>query len=232
MKQNIQSGIEVRSNQGLDKTLFKIFSGSEAPEVVIETGTYLGTGTTRLLIDAIEKSSKESSVLFYTIESNKERYKAAAKNLPHSWVQQFHALSINPQDCVEWIKTDPYIANHSDYPDLLIDDVTDPVKHYTSDFDPEVLGFILDENMLSSLIENFSTENIFFCLDSCGGIGYLEFKTVNSLMDDRGFYLFVDGVNHLKHVRSAEEIQANTDGRWAIEYQDDQVMVAKRLPKV
>jgi len=232
MKQNPVNQIEVKANPALESQLIQIFSNKDAPEVIIETGTYLGTGTTQILIDAVVKTHKENSILFYTIESSQEWFKQASKNLSkYPWVQLFHGLSINKDECIQWIESDPYLLEHEKYPDLFVDDTTDPVKYYKSEFRPDMLGYIMDDNMLKSLTENFSTENIFFCLDSCGGTGYLEFQTVNSLMGDRGYYLFMDdAIDHVKHIRSAEVIRANEDGRWVVEYIDDRVMVAKKLP--
>jgi hypothetical protein len=129
------------------------------------------------------------------------------------------------------IKGDPWLWDHERYPDLFIDDIKDPVNYYISEFRSELLGYLLNENMLHELITNFSTEDIFFCLDSCGGTGFLEFLTVDSLMGNRGFYVFMDdAIDHVKHFRSAREIRANHDNRWVIEYEDDRVMVAKKLP--
>ncbi len=68
---------------------------------------------------------------------------------------------------------------------------------------------LIIENLLEELINKYENANLFVILDSAGGVGYMEFQKVMSLLGKKSFYLMLDDTHHLKHFRSLRDIQQN-----------------------
>jgi len=58
------------------------------------------------------------------------------------------------------------------------------------------------ERLLELLLEKHRQDRPLICLDSAGGIGWLEFQEVLRLQAGYPFLLFLDDINHVKHYRS------------------------------
>ena len=58
------------------------------------------------------------------------------------------------------------------------------------------------EGILAVLLERYKRDRPLICLDSAGGIGWLEFQEVLRLQEGHPFLLFLDDINHVKHYRS------------------------------
>lgn len=233
MRLNTDS-IEVEFNQDLHKWLVKLFkySGKKKPRIesVIEVGTYLGTGTTKLIADAIIEAKRQNSILFYTIEVDYEKYKIAKRNLEkYSFIQSLHGLSLRLQECLDFISNDEAILHHENYPTLIIDSPT-PEFFYRNEvycsFTNPVKKPI--EGILYDLIPQQKENNPLVVLDGCGGCGKLDFDKICQLMGNNHYYLFCDDRNHLKNFRTYEYVKKYSD-QWKILFETDRIFLVEYL---
>lgn len=192
------------------------------PEVAIETGTFLGTGSTRFLSELFLKHSIE---IFYTCEANWNYYIQAIKNLEkYPFTKALWGLTLKKHEARSFIENDPVLTEHELYPDVFIDDIGDPKQFYLNECDgylnTERVGGIkgwLDrifkyskwsgQGLLVKLLEKNINKRLFVILDSAGGVGFLEFQKVLDTLGNRQFLLLLDDTHHLKHFRSLEFIK-------------------------
>jgi len=204
--------------------LRNLFS-SEKITYLIESGTFLGTGSTRTIAEAFPEDKKP--ICFYTFEVRYQFYKKAKANLePYDFVKPIWGLSVNRQDAIAFVKQDTVIANHEQYPDVFIDDVENPVNFYLRECEGKMRttrqaiksflfnirpkkGEELQQNLLNILLEKHKKDKPMVILDSAGGTGYLEFLTLMKHMKNENFFLLLDDIHHLKHFRSFREVQEN-----------------------
>jgi hypothetical protein len=193
---------------------------------IVESGTYMGTGSTRTISDILAKNKKKVTK-FYTIEVDNTFYRKAKKNLKkYPFVEPIWGLSVDPEEAIRFVNTDDAISNHEKYPDVFIDTLINPVEFYTNEIKgqlsrtgikPGLLDKIFKKKTLSK--EKFQT-NVFkellpkiknskpiILLDSAGGIGLLEFNTVLEYMGNNEFIIILDDIHHLKHFRSLAYIE-------------------------
>lgn len=159
-------------------------------EDIVETGTNTGVGSTRVLAD--------TGLDINTIECNPVFHAEAAKNLkPYSNVVCNLGLSLKKDEMIDFLKTDKY-----DYPPNILIDSADPVGFYTQEID-----FDVPDGLLEGLINNEDRQIIF--LDSAGGVGYAEFKTVMRLPPEirSQKVLVLDDCQHVKHYRSVLDLE-------------------------
>lgn len=195
---------------------------------VLEFGTYHGTGTTRMVLDALPKLVRRMpyQIPFYTCEANYNNYTIAKANLKKAapWVNVKHGTSLYFQEMIDFIEKDDVLLCHENYPDIYID-AADPVPFYRD----EILGQLScfgkgappKEGLLYKLIPEVTKAKRvpLFMLDSAGGVGFLEYQRVVDIMDEKPFYVWVHDVNHLKHFRSLGHMKhaANTKILWETE---------------
>lgn len=196
---------------------------------VLETGTYLGLGSTTFLANAILNSGKELP-LFYTLEVDGNIHKKARKNLrKFQFVQPMWGISVNSEEAVNFTKNDDAIINHENYPDVFIDDIKDPVRFYLTEVEGKLSKNIykkhffrklknffkfrevepFKENIFGELIPQIKHSDPLFLLDSAGSLGYLEYNKVQEMMDGQNHFLILDDIHHIKHFRSYRDIKAN-----------------------
>ncbi len=225
--------IEVYSNELIDALREKVFNSNDPPVVGIETGTYLGTGSTRAILEAHYGSRmKDFPFHLHTIEGNKAAYTTAKGHLKdEKRVTVYHALTLSRRIINNFILNDTFLLEEDKYPQILKDwvDGADPRRVYISEVSEGCTGKGIPENLLPQLIEKYKDQKILFFLDSCGGMGYLEFLTVWKEMGDREYYLCTDDINHVKHYRTMKLIEGNEDGKWQILWTNARVVIAKHL---
>ncbi len=208
-----QSSIRMIDSDGLLKSL-KCLGGRKI-DVIIESGTFEGTGSTRTVGNFFKKSPPN---VFYTIEINHNSHRKAKRNLKDlPFVRCLFGCSVRMQEALDFIRNDEAILHHDRYPDIFIDDTKDPVSFYSREVEGYLGGKAANlfsifksrpkEGLLKELIEMHRRDTILFILDSAGGMGWLEFMTVRKEMKDRGYYLLLDDIHHLKHFRSAKFIR-------------------------
>ncbi len=191
----------------------------------IETGTYLGLGSTQMIAEAFLRSDYPK--LFVTIEANWTSWTKARKNLSkYDFVTALWGKSVAEDEAVRFIENDQILLHHREYPDIWIDDIEDPRKFYINEIQGH-LGddaspidrfvrkcvqpfFYSGEDLLRKYLLLFRRLNPLIALDSAGGTGYLEFGILRSLMARNPYIVLLDDIHHVKHFRSFREIQSDS----------------------
>lgn len=223
----------------LKETLVKLFNSpkSLAPMVVIETGTYLGLGTTSALIDAVRGSKQwkgGNKIQIHTIEANYNNYKKAKKNLePYDvWVHVHHGLSLDLDECLTFIENDDVLLNHEEYPDIYFDS-PDPVQFYSDEVKGQLKAFGEGPQGREGIMYGLALDNIkknpLFVLDSAGGMGFLEYQRVVGMMGENLFYVWLHDVDHLKHFRSVLHMKDYLDCTVLVSHGTEWVLAAFNL---
>jgi hypothetical protein len=221
------SQIEVPADDRLVEALSRVLHKENNVGVVIESGTYQGLGTTMVVIKAMERACVEVPLI--TMEPHKESYEIAKKNLKeYDFVNVLYAMSVFASDAMEFITKDEIYNDLDKYPKVLIDSL-DPINYYRT----EIFSYFNNnplppaEDILSKLIDQYKHETPLFVLDSCGGIGLMEFDLVVEEMGTLPYFLFLDDAQHIKHFRSVETIRKNPNVFSEIFF-DGRVMIAGR----
>jgi hypothetical protein len=182
------------------------------PSVIVETGTHLGTGSTKMLAELRPKK-------LYTIECSYVNYSQAKENLKQfPFVECIHGLSVDSAEATKFMEMNPQIFED----DVFIDDAN-PIEFYTN----ELMGMLnggeriegMKENLLSELLPKVADENPLILLDSAGGIGLFEFFMVREAMGSKPYVLVLDDTHHVKHYRS--KLLIEQDPMFKVVYNDD-----------
>ncbi|MDQ3194270.1 MAG: hypothetical protein M3P82_04635 [Bacteroidota bacterium] len=223
------SSVSMSTDNSFISALDNLFAENNITNI-LESGTFIGLGSTTLLAEAILKSKKPLPV-FVTIEVDQKLHKEAVKNLSsYEFIVPKWGLSVSSNHAKEFIKTDEAIQNHSKYPDVFIDDTEDPVRFYLDEINGMLSGpskktfsgkvkdllknskkINFEEKIFETTIPKIKNSNPLFLLDSAGGLGFLEFQKVQTLMEGLGHFLILDDIHHLKHFRSYKEVCENKD---------------------
>jgi hypothetical protein len=218
---------------GLLNALTTLLSREDGPDICIETGTYLGNGSTALLARAwdLARPLKPREFKILTMEANPANFVQAQRNLAvWPFVQPLMMLSLDRNRAIEWMRQDPLLTGETDYPDIYCDVLGDLLGFYVQEMSPPAVPITIQDRGLTHLVNMVRHDSkLMFSLDSAGGVGLLEFHTVLGLMGDESFFLWLDDRNHLKHYRSWLEIEANKDGRWKVLFTDPRTVIAERL---
>jgi len=179
---------------------------------VIETGTFLGTGSTRIILEAFGTEVPEK---FYTIEIEPTFYERARQNLASfKYVEVLWGLSVDTHRAEQFINHDPLLVpGEAARRNLLIENPADPRSFYLSEIRAGVQGYAskAPDRWLELLLNRHRTATPLIALDSAGGIGWLEFCEVIRIMKGYKFLLFLDDINHVKHHRSLRYILSHPD---------------------
>ena len=192
---------------------------------VLETGTYLGLGSTTFVAESFRDTNPPQ--LFVTIEANWVSWCHAKRNLERfPFAMPLWGKTVDVDRAMRFIETDDALRSHNEYPDLFIDDTKDPIRFYSD----EILGSLggrikhpwyflrqlydrafsyAGDNLLEKHLQEFRSRNPLIILDSAGGIGLLEFSILEKTMRDYHYLLLLDDINHLKHFRSYQHIRDN-----------------------
>ena len=228
MKRN-QNPIAVDSKK-LEEMLRAEFNGDNPPTVCIESGTWQGVGSTTVIIRAYTESKQKAPFNLYTIESNIPSFEQAKRNLKDfDWVHPMSGMSVDYNEATDFIANDAFLTHEHDL-EILVDTNGDMKNYYLTEISPRCTGGPVPGNLLRILIDRYDHRRILFCLDSSGGVGWLEWNVVKKEMGDMGYLIVTDDVNHVKHYRSYQDVMANEDGRWNLIWTDGRVMLAERLP--
>lgn len=195
---------------------------------VIETGTNVGIGSTRMIAETFVKEDHLPEVI--TIEANWLNWKKAKKNLiKYNFVKPIWGFSVCHSEAIRFVKSDYALQHQNEFPDVYIDGGSDPIVFYLRELSGEfgntpfkILNYFLKyfenkdrkinfsgEDLLRQYLLKYRKELPIIILDSSGAIGYLEFNIVKETMGNNEYYLLLDDIYHLKHFRSYEEIKQN-----------------------
>ena len=217
---------------GEDKQLVRAVNELFKPKdifAVVESGTFHGTGTTKLIINAIEAANYITRPLLFTVEASENNYLIAKKNLKeYEWVQVIHGVSVDMQDALNFMEHDEPLNQHGFWPNIYIDDLNNPVAFYSQEVRGQLFGSgkVGENNVFARLLPAVRQSSILLVLDSCGGTGWFEFQKAIELMGDYPFCMLLDDVCHVKHFRSAAYIESKLDEGWSIIAKSDRWMLA------
>jgi hypothetical protein len=196
-------------------------------DIAIETGTFLGAGSTRFTAEAL--SAAGAPKRFVTIEVNFANWCRAKANLrPYPFVDARWGLSVNLDRALKFLQHDEMLLHHERYPDIYIDSINDPVTAYSrelrgaaeelermplsaksSDIAFDGKDYLYDgEDLLARLLAAHADHTPLIVLDSAGGIGFLEFQIVLEQMARKRFAILLDDTHHIKHWRSLQHIRS------------------------
>jgi len=176
------------------KSIRAIFHGYR-PFKIVETGTFLGLGSTRIIAEAIRDYSINAQ--FYSIECNPSFFNGATNNLKSLGLSIFvelinglsvpHSRLLPREEIVEWL---------SKQPADLFDDLQRERKavNYV-----EETSFNVPDDQLRVVLEKFNFRPDFVLLDSAGYLGNVEFNYLLSLLKGPTFIVLDDAMHHVKH---------------------------------
>src|SRR5690242_7832612 len=99
-------------------------------DVAIETGTFLGLGSTRFIADAFLQVAPPKRLV--TVEVNFANWCRAKANLrAYPFIDCRWGLSVALDRALEFLQHDEMLLNHQRYPDIYIDNISDPVAAYS-----------------------------------------------------------------------------------------------------
>lgn len=228
-KYHPQFSVRISTSNDLRNKLVELAS-HQMIDYIIETGTYDGLGSTTLIAESFKHS--KSLKKFYTCEVDINSFLKARCNLKkYVFVQCLYGLSLLKKQAIDFIKNDPAINEHTNYPEIFIDNTDNLVQFYLNEIQGKLtmqdsknyfskffrilfLSLKFREGLLQKIISTFINKRLFIVLDSAGALGYLEFQTVEKLLKDKEYWLLLDDIHHLKHFRSYSQIK--NDARYQI----------------
>lgn len=243
-----RSSISMSNDELFLKTIDNIFTKYPI-KTIIESGTFKGTGSTTTLAKAIIKN-RALIDNFYTIEVDHNFYKVAKKWLKkYKFVHPIWGLSVDESEAISFIENDEAINNHTKYPDIYIDTLTNPKDFYLNEikgqlsktakksFIDSLFSFksnndFFKTNVFASLLPKVTDQIPLILLDSAGGIGFLEFNTVLKYLHNSEFIIILDDIHHLKHFRSLQYIKSSNNFQIIAENVIDGWVVARHKQTV
>jgi ADP-heptose:LPS heptosyltransferase/predicted O-methyltransferase YrrM/sulfatase maturation enzyme AslB (radical SAM superfamily)/SAM-dependent methyltransferase len=178
------------------------------PARIIETGTYHGEGTTRIIAETLLEQGLNDAH-FYSIECNPANYQQAMANLAsrnlNNRVSVLHGLSVPrtklpsiqeiEENCVNNIEFDDIFVDHAEQQRALL-------YYRETDFS----GLV--DDLLGKVLATYHYRPDFVLLDSGGHMGNVEFNYLISLIQGE-CYLGLDDIFHIKHHKSFKQMQAD-----------------------
>ena len=198
---------EISKGSAFSNNITDIFNKFK-PSKIIETGTYLGTGTTAIIAEALRNLSIKDAK-FYSIEVNPENYLEAKKNLTErgliGYVNLLNGVSI-PRTLLPSIEDiESTTVNSVQYDDIFVDhkETERTVLYFSETNFPDVRDDLLGEKL-----REFNYKPDFILLDSAGSMGFIEFRyLVNKLKGD--CIIALDDIYHIKHHKSFRFMQSD-----------------------
>lgn len=184
------------SSGAFNKALETIVANNGLTEV-IETGTYLGEGTTRAIIKGLQAHGKPFR--FFSIEVNPNTYAKAVMNVGKvEGVFLLNGLSISTQDL-------PKQVEFTDFPEWVVVDYQEKVreKSYITE-----VSYNVKDNQLYECLKAMDCKPELVVLDSAGHIGELEFDELMKWVQG-DFFLALDDINHVKHYKTVQKIKGD-----------------------
>ncbi|MBN1124196.1 MAG: glycosyltransferase [Sedimentisphaerales bacterium] len=198
-------GASIKTESSFADNIRDLFSRIR-PRKVIETGTFLGTGTTTVIARTLRSLGLDDAV-FFTIEVNPVNHYRARQNLAASGLEAHCLNGLSVPRAMLPGKDDIRRRTVTHLPDneIFVDHKEEKrVDLYYAETDfPNV-----PENLLYKCLQAFDFQPDFVLLDSAGHMGNVEF---NYLIENlKGpCYIALDDIYHVKHHKSLEQIQAD-----------------------
>ena len=172
------------------------------PSTIIETGTYLGQGTSSIIWRALRDFGISSD--FTTIEVNPEHHKRAKAYFIAQGMKIRAELGISvPRNLLpdKGEITDKFIANR-EYEGIYYDHhEAVRAELYFSETD-----FNVNDDLLYMTMQRYAFKPEFVLLDSAGHMGFIEFQYFMSLIQG-DCTLMLDDIHHCKHYKTLQTIK-------------------------
>jgi predicted O-methyltransferase YrrM len=179
-----------------------------APQKIIETGTYLGQGTTTIIASAI-RDFGISLTSFYSIEVNPSHYRFAHMHLKDSgllgFVTLINGLSVYRYQLPDKNKIKEKFLD-ADWPKEVYIDHNKEVR--VDKYFEETNFNQVPDGMLMACLKVFDNSPDLVLLDSGGHIGEVEFDSLFPILK-KPCLIALDDVFHVKHYQSLKKIQKN-----------------------
>jgi hypothetical protein len=219
------ASISMKSSVSLPPLLRELMRREQITDVV-ETGTHHGLGSTTLVAEAFPPDGLPRS--FVTIEANWRSWRTARRNLARfPFVTPVWGHSLRVKEAIRFVRGDDALLQHDRYPDIYVDELTDPVSLYENELRGRLGGRILrhplayvadrlrgrhsGENLLARSLSRVRDARPLVVLDSAGGTGLLEFATTRETLRGRAYFVLLDDVHHVKHFRSLAHIRSDAE---------------------
>ena len=210
------ASMDIRADADLSGKLAALF-GARPIDIAVETGTHLGTGSTRIIADAFVASGCLPRT-FWTIEANHGFWTQAKANLAgYKFVRPLWGCSVRASEARTFMLNDEALLHPERFPDVYIDDYSNPLTGYAAEATSGGEEDLLRKKLTSCKPDDYP----FVALDSAGGLGWLEFKIVEETLRDRDYLLFLDDIEHIKHFRSFAFVRQADRTDWEVLLQKD-----------
>jgi len=201
----VQTGIKVRAESSFGAKIQDLFSKIR-PKKIIETGTYLGTGTTTIITKSLQTLGIDDA-MFFTIEVNPQNYARAKQYFETNniKVNALNGLSVPRAMLPNREEISQKTITDVDYDGIFVDHKEDKrVELYYNETNfPN-----LPDNLLYKCLRLFDFKPDFVLLDSGGHMGNIEFKyLIDNLQGE--CYIALDDIYHIKHHHSFQQIQSD-----------------------
>jgi radical SAM superfamily enzyme YgiQ (UPF0313 family)/ADP-heptose:LPS heptosyltransferase/predicted O-methyltransferase YrrM/Flp pilus assembly protein TadD len=174
------------------------------PRRIIETGTYLGAGTTAIIASSLHDSGIRDAV-FFTIEVNPLHHRQALVNIAQNSfdVIALNGLSIPRRLLPSAEEIEAECVNRVHQPGIFVDHQEhERTRLYFDETNfPE-----LPDDLLGKCLQKFDGCPDFVLLDSAGHMGNIEFNYLISRLKGE-CYIALDDIYHIKHYKSILQIQ-------------------------
>lgn len=240
------SSVSMSADEDFRKAVRELFR-KERIEYIFESGTFDGSGSTTTLAKALVETGTHIKK-FVTAEVDYRLFRKARKQLAaFPFVTPVWGMTVAAEEARKFVSEDEAISEHHRYPDIFIDDTEDPKGFYLNELSGQLSKHVLKQSWFSRMFsaadrnkETF-TEDLFqkylpemasgktlVLLDSAGGVGFLEFQKVCSIMGSKSFFLILDDIHHLKHFRSYRRLQEDNSFNILQENQAQGWVLAKK----
>jgi FkbM family methyltransferase len=196
---------QVDSQSAFALAIRKLFAEIR-PTKIIETGTYLGTGTTKVIAEAI-RDLKLQGAMLHSIEVNPRHLEIAKGHLQTSGLSELVQLQLGlsvprrllpslrqiQEQTVSAVEFEDLFVDHQEHERALL---------YLKETD---FGTV-PEDLLGRCLRQFANHPDFVLLDSGGHMGHVEFKYLLSQLAG-SCYIALDDIHHVKHHRSFRQMQ-------------------------
>lgn len=171
--------------------------GMETITSVVETGSYLGLGTTKAVLKGMRVHGFDYE--FYSIECNPTHYRQAVKNNEGQKVNFILGKTL-PKSM------EPINLSFENIPDDVFIDFTPETRDemYRSE-----INFNVPDDQLGKVFSKLKPEMVI--LDSAGHLGLIEFNYTMQLLKGHSFWLVLDDIQHIKHYHSMQIIRSRPD---------------------
>lgn len=197
----------------------KRFMTEYKPKKIIETGTYMGIGSTSLIASSI-RDLKIKGSQFCSIECNRDLYDIAAINLHLNSLKVFVNLIFGLSIPRELIPLDGEIQEIMEKalstPGIIVDhsgDVKSGSVYYAKETKCDG-----PEDLLGDIITRLGFDPEFVLLDSGGHVGTIEFKYLISILR-KPCAIALDDANHIKHFESKKIVLS--DNRFKVLFESN-----------